>query len=62
MPRKHIEEVPVGDSRSAATSREITPENTVPVAQSMRITNTRRRADQRTTEQQGNLDTLDMRR
>ncbi|MFD9796935.1 helicase associated domain-containing protein [Streptomyces sp. NPDC059070] len=61
VPRKHVEEVPVGLAGPAATGREITPEDTVPVALGMWITNTRRRAAGLTDQRRAALDHLGMR-
>ncbi|MET7520100.1 helicase associated domain-containing protein, partial [Streptomyces sp. NPDC005480] len=60
VPRKHVEEVPVDQAGPAATGRETTLENTVPVALGMWIANTRRRADKLTTQRRADLDALDM--
>ncbi|MFF4402849.1 hypothetical protein [Streptomyces sp. NPDC001480] len=52
--------MPVEDAGPAATSREITPENTVPVALGMWSANVRRRADKLTTECRADLGQLGM--
>jgi len=61
VPRKHVEHLPVEDAGPAATGRETTPENTVPVALGMWIANTRRRATKLRQERRSDLDRLGMR-
>ncbi|MFD5574962.1 helicase associated domain-containing protein [Streptomyces cadmiisoli] len=61
VPRKHVEQVPVDNAGPAATGRETTPENTVPVALGMWIANTRRRADKLTDQRREALNQPGMR-
>ncbi|MFF2654318.1 Helicase associated domain protein [Streptomyces sp. NPDC058045] len=61
VPRKHVEEVPLDVAGPAATGREVTAEDTVPVALGMWTTNVRRRADKLTDQRRRDLDQLDMR-
>ncbi|WP_312866376.1 helicase associated domain-containing protein [Streptomyces boluensis] len=61
VPRKHVEELSVEDAGPAASGREATPDNTVPVALGMWVSNVRRRAEKLTVERRGDLDQLGIR-
>lgn len=59
--RKHVDEVHVEDAGPAATGREITPEDTVPISLGVWFANVRRRADKLTDERRAVLNQLGMR-
>ncbi|XIG72375.1 helicase (plasmid) [Streptomyces sp. SGAir0957] len=61
VPRKHTEAVPVDVAGPAATGRDISADDTVPVALGMWTANVRRRAGKLSAERRGDLDALGMR-
>ncbi|NBE56392.1 DEAD/DEAH box helicase [Streptomyces boluensis] len=61
VPRKHVEQLPVGLAGPAASGRETTPEGTIPITLGTFIANARRRAAKLTQERHNDLDQLGMR-